>query len=168
MKDEGWWFQALRVFCFLTDRWMDICDCRVTFATEKKTFNQNCECCCQFSVFEATNRASYDDHLTNLVSATANFCFLGPLAELAKFVTSWNMTNGTNNLIQKFEVNPSKIVSATANFLFLRPLVELAIIVTSSNNLLQKVWVNLTRIVSAEANFLLLKQLAELAMIVTS
>ena len=52
MKDEGWWFQALRVFCFLTDRWMDICNCRVTFATEKKTFNQNCECCCQFSVFE--------------------------------------------------------------------------------------------------------------------
>ena len=117
MKDEGWWFQALRLFCFLTDRWMDICDCRVTFATEKKTFNQNCECCCQFSVFEATNRASYDAHLTNLVSATANFCFLGPLAELAKIVTSWNMTNSTNNLVQKFKVNPS---SATANFLFFR------------------------------------------------
>ena len=78
------------------------------------------------------------------------------------------MTNGTNNLVQKFEVNLTKIVSATANFLFLRPLVELAIIVTSSNNLLQKFWVNLTRIVSAEANFLLLKQIAELAMIVTS
>ena len=78
------------------------------------------------------------------------------------------MTNGTNNLVQKFEVNLTKIVSATANFLFLRQLVELAIIVTSSNNLLQKFWVNLTRIVSAEANFLLLKQLAELAMIVTS
>ena len=29
----------------------------------KKTFDQNCECCCQSSVFEATNRASYDAHL---------------------------------------------------------------------------------------------------------
>ena len=61
--------------------------------------------------------ASYNAHLTNLVSATANFCFLGSLAELAKIVTSWNMTNSTNNLVQKFKVNPS---SATANFLFFR------------------------------------------------
>ena len=29
----------------------------------KKTFDQNCECCCQSSVFEATDRASYDAHL---------------------------------------------------------------------------------------------------------
>ena len=29
----------------------------------KKTFDQNCECCCQSSVFEFINRASYDAHL---------------------------------------------------------------------------------------------------------
>ena len=43
MNDEGWWFQAVEGFCFLTDRqtdwWMnkqtDIGECRVAFATEK-------------------------------------------------------------------------------------------------------------------------------------
>ena len=112
MKDEGWWFQALRVFCFLTDRWMDICNCRVTFATEKKNIQPKLRVLLPIFCFWA----SYNAHLTNLVSATANFCFLGPLAELAKIVTSWNMTNSTNNLVQKFKVNPSKIVSATANW----------------------------------------------------
>ena len=63
MKDEEWWFQALRVFCFLTDRWMDISDCRVTFATWKK-------------------------HSTKTVSAVANFLFLRPLTELAMMITS--------------------------------------------------------------------------------
>ena len=42
-----------------------------------------------------------------------------------------NMTNGTNNLLQKFWVNLNKILSAEANFLFLKQLAELAMIVTS-------------------------------------
>ena len=84
------------------------------------------------------------------------------------------MTNGTNNLLQKFWVNVNKILSAEANFLFLKQKAELAMIVTSYNMtnctryFLQKFWVNLTKIVSVEANFLFLKQLTELAMIVTS
>ena len=163
MKNDD--FKLLGCFAFwLTDGWTLVI-VEWLLQLKKKTFNQNCECCCQFSVFEATNRASYDDHLTNLVSATANFCFLGPLAELAKIVTSWNMTNSTNNLVQKFKVNPSKIVSATANFLFLRPLTELAMMLTSINvpnatqNLLQKCQVNPTKFV---------RPLAELAIIVTS
>ena len=32
--DEGWWFQAVEGFCRQTNRWTDICDCRVAFATE--------------------------------------------------------------------------------------------------------------------------------------
>ena len=35
MNDEGWWFQDVEGFCFQTNRLMDICECRVTFATEK-------------------------------------------------------------------------------------------------------------------------------------
>ena len=38
-NDEGWWFQAVEGFCFLTDRLTnkqtDIGECRVAFATEK-------------------------------------------------------------------------------------------------------------------------------------
>ena len=35
MNDEGWWFQAVEGFCFMTDWQTDnICDCRVAFATE--------------------------------------------------------------------------------------------------------------------------------------
>ena len=35
-NDEGWWFQAVEGFCWRTDEWTDICDCRVASATEKK------------------------------------------------------------------------------------------------------------------------------------
>ena len=35
MKDEGWWFQAVEGFCRQMDRQTEICDCWVTFATEK-------------------------------------------------------------------------------------------------------------------------------------
>ena len=39
INDEGWWFQAVEGFCFMTDWQTDnICDCRVAFATE----NNNC------------------------------------------------------------------------------------------------------------------------------
>jgi len=31
MKD----FKLFEGFCFMTDKWTDICDCRVAFATEK-------------------------------------------------------------------------------------------------------------------------------------
>ena len=38
MNDEGWWFQAVEGFWFMTDERTngrtDICDCRVAFATE--------------------------------------------------------------------------------------------------------------------------------------
>ena len=34
MNDEGWWFQAVEGFCRQTNKQTDICDCRVTFATE--------------------------------------------------------------------------------------------------------------------------------------
>ena len=34
MNDDGWWFQAVEGFCFMTDERTDICDCRVAFATE--------------------------------------------------------------------------------------------------------------------------------------
>ena len=34
MNDEGWWFQAVEGFCRRMDKRTDICDCRVTFATE--------------------------------------------------------------------------------------------------------------------------------------
>ena len=34
MKDEGWWFQAVEGFCFMTDERTDICNCRVAFVTE--------------------------------------------------------------------------------------------------------------------------------------
>ena len=68
---------------------------------------------------------------SKIVSATANFLFLRPLAELAIIVTSWNITKGSNNLLQKFWVNLNKILSAEANFLFLKQLAELAMIVTS-------------------------------------
>ena len=32
--DEGWWFLAVEGFWFMTDKQTDICECRVTFATE--------------------------------------------------------------------------------------------------------------------------------------
>ena len=43
MNDEGWWFLAVEGFWFMTDKQtdgqtdgqMDICECRVTFVTEK-------------------------------------------------------------------------------------------------------------------------------------
>ena len=33
-NDEGWWFQGVEGFWFMTDIQTDICECRVTFATE--------------------------------------------------------------------------------------------------------------------------------------
>ena len=43
MNDEGWWFQAVEGFLWLTDRLTDgrtdICDCRVAFATENCFLN---------------------------------------------------------------------------------------------------------------------------------
>ena len=39
MSGEGWWFQAAEGFLWLTDgqtnKQIDICECRVAFATEK-------------------------------------------------------------------------------------------------------------------------------------
>ena len=35
MNDEGWWFQSVEGFLWLTDERTDICECRVAFATEK-------------------------------------------------------------------------------------------------------------------------------------
>ena len=40
-NDEGWWFQAEEGFCFMTDRRSDICNCRVTFATENSLKEKN-------------------------------------------------------------------------------------------------------------------------------
>ena len=56
MNDEGWWFQAVEGFCFLTDRqtdwWMnkqtDIGECRVAFATEKFSLRK-------FNIFKASH-----------------------------------------------------------------------------------------------------------------
>ena len=39
MNDEGWWFQAVEGFLWLTDERTDICECRVAFATEKTHWN---------------------------------------------------------------------------------------------------------------------------------
>ena len=84
------------------------------------------------------------------------------------------MTNGSKNLLPKFQVNQTKIVRSAANFLFLKLLSELAKGVTSeimtngNKNLLSKFWVNRTKIVWSAANFLFLKLLAELAKGVTS
>ena len=45
-NDEGWWFQAVEGFWFMTDRRTDertdICDCRVAFATEKENSVEIC------------------------------------------------------------------------------------------------------------------------------
>ena len=42
IKNEGLWFQAVEGFWLQTDRWMDrimdMCECRVTFATENILF----------------------------------------------------------------------------------------------------------------------------------
>ena len=70
-------------------------------------------------------------HLTETVSAAANLLFLRSQTELAMMLTSINVPNATQNLLQKCQVNPTKLVSTTANFWFLRPLAELAIIVTA-------------------------------------
>ena len=56
-------------------------------------------------------------HLTKTVSAAANLLFLKPLTELAMMLTSINVTNATQNLLQKCQVNPTKFVSTTANCL---------------------------------------------------
>ena len=41
MNDEGWWFQAVEGFCRRMDKQTDICDCRVTFATENSSLVQS-------------------------------------------------------------------------------------------------------------------------------
>ena len=40
MSDEGGWFQAVEGFHRLTDKQMDICDCRVAFVTENTINNE--------------------------------------------------------------------------------------------------------------------------------
>ena len=55
-------------------------------------------------------------HLTKTVSAAANLLFLRSLTELAMMLTSINVPNATQNLLQKCQVNPFKLLSTTANF----------------------------------------------------
>ena len=55
--------------------------------------------------------------MTKTVSAAANLLFLRSQTELAMMLTSINVTNATQNLLQKCQVNLTKFVSTTANCL---------------------------------------------------